>query len=146
LFALLTAGCAADGGSTPVETPDGCFANETLDGVAGAPVDFGPLVLGGANVCLRLDASKNLQSGHFAAGTDQQAGEASAFTLRLTDPAGTVLLDGWDVSVGQTDPRTFANLELSIPAGEIRDVILEVRAKGPQTATKITVQLFEPLE
>jgi hypothetical protein len=129
-------GCMADA-PRDANPPSECADDVALDGTRSAtPTTIGPV--GSTDVCLHLDARHNLRVGHFAASA------ASGFTLLLTDPAGNVLREGWDVG---TSDHTFANLEFDIPAGQLRDAVLHVRAKAPNTApTTVNVSLFEPLE
>lgn len=148
---VLFAGCA-DNVSAPVITPGTeprtCAMQLTLDGSAGsAPNVVGPLTLdtSGADLCLHLDATHNTRV-HFAASTPYEAGPASSYTATLEDTAYGAILDGWDVTVGNTDPHTFLNVEWNPPAGQTTNVILWVRSVAGTTPTTINLALFDPLE
>jgi len=99
----------------------------------------------GIALCLHLDASA-IQRAHFMAGTPSQPGTSSSFESALVDATGQLIVDGWDVSFGGTDPTTFANLEWSPPAGSVSDVKLIVWTRAGAMATNVNVALFDPLE
>ena len=156
---LLAGGCVVDHPADPTPDPQpavqphACIADITLDGSGGSstPTQLGPLVLDadGASVCLHLDATQNLVAAHFAAQTEYQAGMASAFTTVLQDTSFLTLQDGWDVTVDDNAPRTFANLEWNAPLHEMTDAVLWIRASAPATGTATTtlsLSLFEPFE
>lgn len=136
---VLGGGCI-DATKHMTEDPSGCEMSASLDGAGSSPSQVGPL--DSANVCLHLDATQN-RVAHFAASTTAEAGAASSFTLTLTDTAGNLLRDGWDVSVGESAPETFANLEWDLAGGQAKDVVLEIRGTA---LTQLSVSLFEPLE
>lgn len=133
----------------PPEPAPGCAQSVTLDGASSAsPTTLDPIDLGTADVCLRLDTTKNLMTAHLAIAIgDQQDGATTAFRSTLLDvDQTTVLQTGWDV---QVDTRVFHNLEWSLDAGEIHDVTLHVTRTGAPnqiTRTPIHVSLFEPFE
>lgn len=147
------ASAAADAG---VE-PGGCSVELTLAPEGGgfvASETVAAMEVGGAGVdlCLHLDGTANDRN-HFAASSDQEAGEASSFALLLLDADGDVLVEGWDVTFGTEDPTTFANLETGpwapeVPkADHVADVTLRVTTKdGAPHTTSIDVALFDPLE
>ena len=152
VLALLT-GCIVDHHAPPPDPqpavqPRTCIADLTLDGSVGSTPVTLPLVLdtNGTNVCLHLDATKNLVAAHFAASTEYQTGPSSAFTIVLEDASYATLQDGWDVIVDDTPPRSFANLEWNAPLHQTTDAILWIRAAVATTATSVNVSLFEPFE
>lgn len=131
-------GCASDPKPAPV--PGGCV---TLAGTASQDMPV-TADAAGTSVCLHLDAS-TLARAHLMAGLPGRAGTTSGFSTVLEDASGQVIVDGWDVTVGQTDPMTSANLEWSPPAGVTTDATLVVMA--PQsTATTLSLALLDPLE
>jgi hypothetical protein len=138
--ALCAAGCM-DSPKHMTEDPTGCEISASLDGATGSTATpLGPT--GSANVCLHLDGTRN-RVAHFAASTEAEDAVDSSFTLTLTDADGVLILDGWDVTVGESSPRTFANLEWDLAGGLTKDVVLELRGTAQ---TKLSVALFEPLE
>jgi hypothetical protein len=138
----LVAGCGTNKLCfTPNETR--CTLSGSLDGSTGNAMPTTFSAVESENVCLHLDASHNLVVGHFAATTDYMPGDMSTFTLSLVDPSGAVIHDGADVTVGQTEPQTFANLEWDLTAGQTKDVVLQIRGDMP---TDLHVALFEPYE
>ncbi len=145
VFVLLAgaAGCAKL--DLPPEPAPGCAQSVTLDGTGTASATtLDPIALGSADVCMRLDATKNLRSAHLAITVGQQQdGTSTPFKSALLDLDSTVLQSGWDV---QVDTRAFHNLEWSLDAGEIRDVTLHVTRTGAAARTSISVSLFEPFE
>lgn len=96
--------------------------------------------------CLHLD-STSIQSAApiFWAQTDHVTGVVSDIELSLFDTSGNVLLDGWDVAVGQSQPTTFAELQFQLTTGAVRDVILRARATFPRDTT-LTVDLDPGLD
>jgi len=154
---LLVGGCVTEG--VPDLPPDpqppeeqarplvpdanGCAEVATLDGLQGDSRTFGPYLFGTGTFCLRLDASQNRRA-HFMANTRNELGTVSGFTIAMTAPDGTPLESGADVTVGLTDPKTFASLERAIDAGTVLDVRLVVSAADKATA--VHVALFDPLE
>ena len=64
----------------------------------------------------------------------------------LEDTDGTVLQDSWDVSVGNSDTRTFANLEWNAPLHVVTETQLWLHAREQTATTTISVSLFEPFE
>ncbi|MBV8762859.1 MAG: hypothetical protein JO257_36580 [Deltaproteobacteria bacterium] len=132
---VVLVGCAAD--PKPVENPTGCL---TLTGTQSQDV---PLMTD-ASVCLHLDATP-LHRAHFMVSLPGRAGTTSGFSTSLDDASGALIVDGWDVTVGQTDPQTSATLEWSPPAGTTTDVTLHVRASAA-TATTVGLALLDPLE
>lgn len=133
-------GCAADPQPAPMPQPQGCV---TLAGNASQdmPVTAGAA---GTSVCMHLDAT-TLSRAHFMAGLPGRAGTTSGFQTVLEDASGQVIVNGWDVTVGQTDPMTSANLEWSPPAGVTTDVTLVVTAQQA-TSTTLSLGLLDPLE
>jgi len=132
-----------------VQTPVLCPTSIPLaPGSPGTPagMEVGPLELGTASFCLHLD-TRGLIRGHFMAGTSlRESGDASSFTLTLADTNGTTLVEGWDVSIGNTDTKTFANLEMAMEADLERDVVLTISAKGGTApVTNLGFSLFDPL-
>src|SRR5262245_3732510 len=64
---------------------------------------------GATDICLHLDTT-GLSRAHFAVATDVRvAGLISPLTLSLHQLDGTLLVAGWDVSVGQQDPHSWPN-------------------------------------
>jgi hypothetical protein len=137
LALVLLVGCAADPKPTPLPTPQGCV---TLD--PSAAQDYS--ITTDASVCMHLDATM-LHRAHFMLGMPAYAGTTSGFTVALRDAAGQLIVDGWDVTVGQTDPMTAATVEWSPPAGVTTDATLVISAPQPTTTT-IDLALFDPLE
>jgi hypothetical protein len=153
-LALLAGGCVVehhqDPPSDPPVQPRTCVADITLDGSTGsaAPTKLAAMLVdgNGASVCLHLDATHNLVAAHFAAATDYLPGTTSTFATVLEDASFQTLQQGWDVTVDDTPPRTFANLEWNAPLHEMTDAVLWIRAAAAPTSTSISVALFEPLE
>jgi hypothetical protein len=160
--ALLLAGCmnhtydtrpapGSGSGSDPLPVdhsdPHSCEQTATLVGEPMTDLSQSfALALDSVGWCLTLDATHNLQQAHFMAGSPIVHGTSSGVVFTLLDAATvTTLVDGWDVSVGQTDTTTSANLEYSVPAGQTQTVILRMRAVDDRTDT-LGVSLFEPLE
>jgi hypothetical protein len=100
----------------------------------------------GEYFCLELDARDNIWIAHFAASTPYEAGAASNFQLDLLTADGAMLREGWDVSVGQTDTRTFANVEYSIEDRVVLSAKLHVHAKMATATGSFSLSLFEPYE
>ena len=124
--------------------PHACAMTASLDGTTSTPAAYGPAVLGasGVDLCLHLDATK-LRRAHFGAtASPATKGTTQPFLATLEDSGGTPILDSWDVTVGQTDPTTFMNLEWSPPIATT-DVILWVRGNGNAT---ISLSLIDPIE
>lgn len=163
LWLVLLVGCASDPSAQPptlppppaplpvptaMPTPSGCTA-VTLTAVDAGQVasQTVPTAIDtqGVALCLHLDASA-LQRAHFMAGTPSQSGTSSSFESALLDASGQLIVDGWDVSFGGTDPTTYSNLEWSPPAGQATDVKLIVWARAGSEATTLKVALFDPLE
>ena len=70
----------------------------------------------------------------------------SSFAATLEDANLAPVVDGWDVTVGQTDPHTFLNLEWSPPAGAVTTATLWVHARAQTATTTIDVSLIDPLD
>ncbi|HLM76155.1 MAG TPA: hypothetical protein VK459_25790 [Polyangiaceae bacterium] len=135
------------GGEPTGGEPAMCTESKTLNGTSGETVSL-PVTIdaSGFRLCLHLDASLN-DTGHFFATTAYVDGASSPLVLTLLEPDGTLLREGWDVTVGQSDPKTSAHLEWSMPGGEVRDAVLRVTTKAQGTEmTTLGVSLFEPLE
>jgi len=151
-LALVLVGCASqhssDPAPLPVAPPPACTQNITLVGaITTAPTRVGPLALdaAGADLCIRLDATQ-MQRAHFMASSDERTGTTSGLEAVLQRPDGTAVLDGWDVSVGLTQPKTFLNVEWDPPVGQTTDVVVWVRASDAPAAASIDLDLFDPLE
>ena len=132
----------------PVTPPPTCAENITLVGaVSTSPTQIGPLALdaAGADICVRLDATQ-LRRAHFMASTDERTGATSGFDADLQRTDHTTILEGWDVSVGEMQPKTFLNVEWDPPVGQTTDVIVWVRASAAPAAASISLDLFDPLE
>lgn len=148
---LLLIGCASDHSAPkpPSEAiqPRTCASSIALVGaVTTSPTSVAlPLDGNGANICAHLDATQ-LSRAHFMAGTDQRPGTTSGFSATLQHADFSTILDGWDVSVGETSPQTFLNVEWSPPAGQTTDVIVWVRADSEPTTVTFGLDLFDPLE
>jgi hypothetical protein len=162
LWLVLLVGCASDPATappglppppdplpvpTPMPTPATC-TDVTLTG-SGTIVASQTLPLTidtqGIALCVHLDAS-GLARAHFMAGTPSQPGTSSSFESALLDASGQLIVDGWDVSFGGTDPTTRANLEWSPPAGQTTDVKLIVWTRTGSATTNVDLALFDPLE
>jgi hypothetical protein len=135
------------GGDPTGGDPSMCTESRTLNGAAGEPVSLPVTVdAAGFRLCLHLDASLNT-IGHFMATTSYVDGASSPLALALLEPDGTLIQEGWDVSVGQTDTKTSAHLEWAMPGGEVRDAVLRITTKAQGTEmTTLNMSLFEPLE
>ncbi|MDB4955107.1 MAG: hypothetical protein JWO36_2676 [Myxococcales bacterium] len=147
LTGALLAGCVDKMSFEPVVEPGTCTMQVALDGSTGTAQTVGPLALGinGADICMHLDATRNTRV-HFAAATAQEPGPASSYLATLEDRSFHAIVDGWDVSIGNTDTHTFMNLEWDPPAGQTSDVILWVRGLHARAPTTISLSLFDPLE
>lgn len=151
LIVAVATGCTSDPTSAPsdaqpqplVPGKNGCVESLSLDGAVGGSTTLGPYVFGTGTFCLHLDATA-LRRGHFMASTRYQMGTVSGFTMNMTDAIGTSLAMAGDVTVGQTDPMTFASLEMPITGGTELDVRLVVSAVDQ--ASTLNVALFDPLE
>jgi hypothetical protein len=156
---LLLAGCL-EGGQRPgpmpepepqpdpeplvfIEPAPGCAATATIVGNIEnhTPTQFGPFV--SAHLCLRIDATPNIQVAHFASSTKRRTGDISGYKLTLTNPDGTLIRDGWDLQLGD---NTFASIETGFDKGTVRDVVLTIRGANANDATMVDVALFEPFE
>lgn len=125
-----------------------CDRSISLDGGSGRSVPIGPAAIGpeGTSLCVHLDGTANLRN-HFAASTDQEAGLSSSFELVLLDADGGELRVGWDVTIGSTEPRTFASVEWQPAGSEVVDVILRATPRtGTGATTTLRVAFFDPLE
>jgi hypothetical protein len=100
----------------------------------------------GVDYCLALDARDNLRVAHFMVGTPYEDGTTSNFGLTLIAADGSTIQEGWDVGVGQTNTRTFENLEYSIAERIVLSAKLHVRAKVATVTGEIGLSLFEPYE
>ena len=149
LTVLLSAGACfeADEGDDAIEGDRRCDGARSLDGSVGDRVSIETTIGDqGFGLCLHLDGTANIDA-HFAAGTGWTDGTSSPFQLALYDVAGELIGEGWDVTVGETGARTFANLEWPMPTGEVRDVILRVTTTtGEPVPTTVGATLFERLE
>jgi hypothetical protein len=154
LALLVTGACVVDHHSDPDPQPStqplSCSADILLDGSTGNAQGTlaGPFVLdrNGITLCLHLDATQNQVAAHFAAETANENGATSSFVTVLEDSDGTVLQDSWDVSVGNSDTRTFANLEWNAPLHVVTETQLWLHAREQTAPTTISLSLFEPLE
>lgn len=138
-----------DAPDSDVQPPVLCPTSITLEpGSPATPagMSVGPLELGTASFCLHLD-TRGLIRGHFMAGTSlRESGTESSFVLTLADTDGTTLVDGWDVTFGTQDPKSFANLEMAMDADLELDVVLTISAKGEDApVTNLGFSLFDPL-
>jgi hypothetical protein len=100
----------------------------------------------GALFCFEIDARQNLRIAHFAAGTAYQQADVSSFRIALLDANSAMLLEGWDVAFGSTDPSAFANLEYGVTAGDYVAVKLFVSSKVDTATTEVSASVFEPFE
>ena len=141
-------GSGSGSGEMAVE-PRTCSAHITL-----APVDSGmpatqelPLTLDhdGVDLCIHLDPSALVRA-HFAASSSPEPGTASSLMSRLEDPTFTPIVDGWDVTIGSTDPTTRMTLEWSPATTAPLDVVVWLHAVQDTATTKVAVTLFDPLE
>lgn len=147
----LAAGCVSEHGKpepTPSVQPQGCGATFSLVGSVNAtPMPTATLALdaNGTNICAHLDATQ-MQRAHFAASSDQYPGDSSGLAATLQAADRSTILEGWDVSFGNTPPSTFLNVEWAPPVGQTTDVIVWVRAPMVPTTTTLQLYLFDPLE
>lgn len=116
IAAAILAGCAKL--DLPPEQGSTCGSNLVVDGSQAFDLDVGT-----GDVCMQLDATHNAQPAHL-----QISIEGAGFKSSLVDIDELPLKDGSDVVVGE---RTFHNLDWSLEAGELRDVILHVKGHGP---------------
>lgn len=163
----LLVGCAPDQGDAmdpmdpmeplePAELVDladvnlACAWSVSLDGWNGATptaTEFPALGVDGATICLTLDSTLNIQGAHFAANSDRGAGSVSLVEMALFDEDERLVQEGWDVTFGQTNPQTFANLEYGMPVGSVVHAKLFVRSLAVGTvSTRLELSFFEPLE
>jgi hypothetical protein len=163
IWLVVLVGCAADPSApaptlptppAPIPQPTAMPAPGTCTDVTLTPANSGrpatqtlPLTIDtqGIALCLHLDASA-LARAHFMAGTPSQPGTSSSFESALADAGGHVIVAGWDVTVGGTDPTSFSNLEWSPPAGQVTDAKLIVWTRAGSSPTSVSVSLFDPLE
>ena len=129
----------------PPEPAPGCTSTIALDGTGTAStMTLDPIDLGSGDVCMHLDATKNVQQAHLQITVGEQSeGATTPFHTTLVDENGASLQTGWDVAI---DTHAFHDLEWSLEAGEVRDVTLHVSRTGPVVKTPIHVALYEPLE
>jgi hypothetical protein len=155
LAALLLSACASDGDvahpdAANVELPAGCDYELSLNGSTGNSSGqlVGPVAVDavGKKVCLHLDATHNLVAAHFDAGTPFIDGTSSPFAVSLYDTQGAMLVDGWDLTIDDTPPRTFTHLEWNAPIGQISDAVVWVRAHDAAASSTFNFSLFEPYE
>ncbi|HEY4177762.1 MAG TPA: hypothetical protein VGM90_13040 [Kofleriaceae bacterium] len=156
LAAVLLTACASDGeqAATPdaptVELPAGCDYELSLNGSSGSSgaQQIGPVSVDatGKRACLHLDATHNLVYAHFDAGTPYIDGTTSPFAVSLYDMQGAMLVDGWDLTIDDTNPRTFTHLEWNAPLGQITDAVVWVRAHDAAATSTFNFSLFEPYE
>src|SRR5262245_15645364 len=101
--------------------PPGCDAAIGLDSGTSPQGTLGPVAIGadGLDICLHLDGT-SAHRNHFMANTPSEDGEASSFELALYRESA-LLRQGWDVTVGIEDPRTFANLEWEPWSADVPD-------------------------
>ncbi len=127
---------------------------ELVGAISATPTEFPELEVpaDGASVCTHLDGRQIARS-HFAANTANEPGPQSSFHLALSDSDGNPLRDGSDVTIGETEPMTFANLEWvpwqqDVPQPDrTRDVVLRIVPRsGLATSTDLALFLFDPLE
>ncbi len=159
IWLVVLAGCASDPSAPaptlptpppPLPTPTNaaCSASVPLtpDGTLMASQTV-PLTVDeqGLALCLHLDAT-GLARAHFMADMPARASTTAAFSTALLDASNHLIVNGWDLSVGQTDPQTSAHLEWSPPAGQVIDVRLWVQSRAGTAATSVAVSLFDPLE
>jgi len=135
---------------TPVTCDGSPLALYGMDNLSAQPV-YGPVAVdtAGITICLSLDARDNLREAHFMSGTPNESGDMSSFELSLRDANDVELVAGWDVSIGNTDTKTAANLEYSFAPGQVYAAKLVVRAKPgrtPPATTQVGLSLFEPYE
>ena len=126
-----------------IEPAPGCAATATIVGNVSnhTPTEFGPFV--SAHICLRIDATPNIRTAHFASSTKQREAARSGYKLTLTDPDGTVITEGWDVEFGDS---SFASIETGFDKGTVREVVLTIRGTNANDPTMVDVALFEPFE
>jgi hypothetical protein len=152
LLALVAGGCVVEHhqepSADPPVQPRTCAADLTLDGAGTGSTKLGPMQLdtSGTSICLHLDATNNRIAAHFMSSTDSMPGSTSPFAAVLQDASFATLQDGWDVTVGETAPATFENLEWNAPLHAVTDTVLWVHATGDARTTSISVALFEPFE
>lgn len=99
----------------------------------------------GTNICFVLDARDNLQLAHFAANMPRESTAASSFELSLYDTDGNLLRTGWDVDF---TANVFANLEYSVPKGQLLPVTMHIEPKDGVTVSdsELTARTIGPFE
>ena len=115
-----------------------CGSSVVLDGAQGSTATF-DLDLGATAICMQLDASKAIDRAHFDLSVD-----GVGLHSRLVDLDDVLLREGWDLSLAAD--RTLHKLELTLDAGDVKDVVLHVSRTGAHAPGRVTVSLFEPLE
>lgn len=142
---------AAGDGAIPF-TPDTCSGSPlALYGATTQPADqpiYGPVTLdtAGITICLSLDGRDNANLAHFGAITDGEMADASTFELSVYDTNDVLIEMGWDVTIGNSSPMSYANVEHSFEKGQVYQVKLRARAKQAAATTRISLSLLCPLE
>ncbi len=142
-------GCStsAPSSSSSIE-PKRCAQTISLVGSSSSsPTNVGPLSLdtSGMDLCIHLDPT-GLSRAHFMLDTPPQHGTTSEIASRLEDSMFAPILDGWDVTVGMTDPQTSMNLEWDPPTTAPTDIVVWVHGVSGEMSTTITMSLFDPLD
>jgi hypothetical protein len=136
-------GCASQ---APSPASKKCADSEAIHN--GTDEELGPINVdsGGVVLCLALDTT-GMPAAHLVAMTDQESGSQSSFTTELLDADhnGQLLVDGWDVTVGQTMPMTSQHIEWSPAAGQMLSVRYVLDPRDKPATTNVHVSLFVPL-
>ena len=127
-----------------------CAWSVSLDGWNGASptsTALPALTSEGTTLCLSLDSTQNLERAHLAAATEIGVGSASLIEMALFDDEDKIMEEGWDVTVGQSAPKTFANLEYTLPVGQVITAKLFVRSlSSAPVSNRLQISFFEPFE
>lgn len=127
-----------------------CAWSVSLDGWNGASptsTELPALTSEGVTLCLSLDSTQNLERAHLAAATEIGMGAASLIEMALFDDEDKIMEEGWDVTVGQSAPKTFANLEYTLPVGQVTIAKLFVRSlRSSPVSNRLQISFFEPFE
>lgn len=141
---------SADAANIAPATPGTCRESVRLYGMDDTTggVTFGPMSLDttGVTLCLTLDATDNIQVGHFGAGTDREQKATSSYQMTLFDAQDHLLQDGWDVTFGGSPPTSFGNLEYGVTKGTVLEAKIVIRMKAGTGSTNLYMELIEPYE
>lgn len=101
-----------------------------------------------SSYCLHLDLT-NAWTPYFSASTTFVSGETSGMKLSLFDLHGTLLAEGSDLTIGDKQDTTAAELSVSWPSHEIDEidvVVHAVSADGVAHTTDLTLTAGQALD